>query len=116
MAALDYLCNAAEAVRLEPLVLAIVDTKGRAEEELARATDALERPGEAGEDLHPREAQRLGAMLRRSADLIDAYHHLSDNPLPCPEDTARILETLRELKEEAGEHFRAYRSELGPDR
>jgi hypothetical protein len=34
----------AEALRLEPLLLALVDAKGRFEEELERATDALRRP------------------------------------------------------------------------
>ena len=41
---LDGFCQVADALNHEPLILALVDAKVRAEEELARAQDRAERP------------------------------------------------------------------------
>src|SRR5918994_2682110 len=62
--ALEGLCIMAERLGQEPLLLALVDAKGRAEEELARSTDAAERP--EGVEVSESEDRRLKALLRRS--------------------------------------------------
>jgi hypothetical protein len=41
---LDGFCQVADGLNHEPLILALVDAKVRAEEELERATDRAERP------------------------------------------------------------------------
>jgi hypothetical protein len=66
---LNHLCAMADALMLEPLILAQADALGRAREEERRAEDRISRP--EGAELGPREEERLRAMLRRS----DAFNN-----------------------------------------
>lgn len=58
------MCSVADALLLDPLILALTDAKVRAEEELERLEDRLSRPD--GEQLHP---LRGGAPARASEAL-----------------------------------------------
>jgi hypothetical protein len=65
---LDGFCQVADGLNHSPLILALVDAKVRAEEELERARDRAERP--EGVQLSPREDERAprwrtGAATRR---------------------------------------------------
>ena len=101
----------AETLRNDALLLALTDAKDRAEEELERAQDRLSRP--EGETLHPREHERLEAMLRRSDALGNAYWKIFAEDWPAAENKAAILDTLKEMREEADEAFDRYRAECG---
>jgi hypothetical protein len=72
---LKGLCTMADALVLDPLILALADTLTRSREELARIEDRLSRsPLVEGErwprdKVHPREDERLIRMLRLSDGL-----------------------------------------------
>jgi hypothetical protein len=67
---LDGFCQVADGLNHSPLILALVDAKVRAEEELARAQDRVERP--EGVEVSPRERERVSALLTRSDALSNA--------------------------------------------
>jgi hypothetical protein len=77
---LDGFCQVADGLNHARLILALVDAKVCAEEELERATDRVERP--EGEELHPRERERLSAMLTRSDALSNAIVARLDHDSP----------------------------------
>jgi hypothetical protein len=58
---LEALCPVADALGLEPLLLALTDATYRADEEAERARDRVERP--EGVQVSPRERERLDTML-----------------------------------------------------
>jgi hypothetical protein len=108
--ALDGMCLLAERLNLEPLLLAVVDAKIRAEEELGRASDALHRP--EGADLSEGEERRLLALMRRSDALSSACVAVEDwSVTPAAKDAT--LEVLREMRDEASRNFEVYGHELG---
>jgi hypothetical protein len=108
---LDGFCQAADGLNHSPLILALVDAKVRAEEELERATDRLQRP--EGEELHPRERERLDAMLMRSNALSNAIavrvNHDNAERLGYAEEMA----ILEEMRREADEALERYKLEIG---
>jgi hypothetical protein len=108
---LEGLCTMADALMLEPLQLALVDAKGRAEEELERATDAAERP--EGVEVSEGEERRLRALLRRSDALNNAWVAVYDWPADSMAVVATTLEVLEEMKAEATHNFEVYRREVG---
>jgi hypothetical protein len=88
------------------------ENQDRAEEELERARDRLDRP--EGAELHRREEERLTALLRRSDGLDNAFWTVFEDMTRKSEQTrAEILEVLTELRQEAGEAFDRYRREVG---
>jgi hypothetical protein len=95
---------------LEPLELALVDAKIRAEEECERAADALHRP--EGALVSEGEDKRLKALMRRSDALTDASVAVEDWGARA-EVVAKTLEILREMRSEAHRDFMAYRREVG---
>lgn len=108
---LDNLCGMADALMLDPLILALGDALGRSREELARVADRLSRPEVA--QLGPRERERLQGLLRRSDALnvaLDAYER---NPDEYPAQREEYLRVLREVNREAHEQFMRYRGEVG---
>ena|SRR5829696_9898028 len=107
---LDGFCQVADGLNHEPLILALVDAKVRAEEELERATDRAERP--EGVQLSEREDERLMTLMRRSDALSNACAAVEDWSAN-PEDIADVLEILTEMKTEAHEAFLRYRREIG---
>jgi hypothetical protein len=107
---LEGMCQVADALMLEPLLLAMVDAKIRAEEELERAQDRAERP--EGVQLSEREDERLMTLMRRSDALGTACTALEDWGVD-PKDIADVLEILTEMKTEAHEAFLRYRREIG---
>jgi hypothetical protein len=107
---LDGFCQVADGLRHSPLILALVDAKVRAEEELARAQDRVERP--EGVQLSEREDERLMDLMRRSDALGTACTALEDWGVD-PKDIADVLEILTEMKTEAHEAFLRYRREIG---
>jgi hypothetical protein len=102
----------ADALMLEPLQLALVDAKVRAEEELERALDHEERPSEAGVQLTQKEEERLLGLMRRSDGLNFACVAVEDWSAR-PEVIAEALEVLTEMRLEAARNFEVYRRELG---
>jgi hypothetical protein len=112
---LNHLCGMADALMLEPVILALADALGRAREEERRAEDRLSRP--EGAELGPREEERLMGLLRRSDALgmgLDAYEQ---DPHEDAETREEVLGILRKEHEEAHEGFMRYRAEVGiPDR
>ena len=108
--ALDGLCSLAERLMLEPLELALVDAKIRAEEECELAADALHRP--EGALVSEGEDERLKALMRRSDALGSACVAVEDWEAR-PEAVAKTLEVLREMRSEAHRDFMAYRREVG---
>ena len=110
---LDHLCNVAEALWLDPLLLALVDAKSRAEDERERAVDRARRP--AGE-LTSREESTLRGLMTRADALSNAYMALKARRTDYPENVAPYLDVMRELKDDAHEQFVRYRREVGlPD-
>lgn len=108
--ALDGLCSLAANLMLEPLELALVDAKIRAEEECERAADALHRP--EGALVSEGEDKRLKALMRRSDALNMACVAVEDWSAS-PEVMADVLEILTEMRSEASRDFEAYRREVG---
>jgi hypothetical protein len=111
VAVLQGFCQVADALQSNPLILALVDAKVRAEEELERARDRAERP--EGVEVSPREDERLGAMLARSDALGNALATIEDHPCPSKRAQQQMLEVLGELQREASEAFERYRREVG---
>jgi hypothetical protein len=108
---LEALCPLADALGLEPLLLAFTDATDWADEELARARDRVERP--EGVKISSREDERLGAMLARSDALNNALATIEDHPCPSTRAQQQMLEVLGELQREASEAFERYRREVG---
>jgi hypothetical protein len=99
---LRHLADAADILMLEPLILAVGDAYSRAREELARAEDRLSRP--QGEELHPRERERLVKLEAR-------YEALAGADLATL--SAEAAEAFEEMRKEAGESLQRYRIEIG---
>jgi hypothetical protein len=95
----------------EPLILALVDAKVRAEEELARVEDRVERP--EGVQVSPREDERLMALMRRTDALSNACAAMEDWGSASPTYLARYLEVVKEMHVQAHEAFLRYRREIG---
>jgi len=95
----------------DPLLLALTDALLRAEEELARAQDRLERP--EGAEVHPRERERIMAMIRRCDALGTATWIVEEATIPNTAAKAATVSQLEELGREASEAFRRYRLECG---
>jgi hypothetical protein len=108
---LDGFCQVADGLSHAPLILALVDAKVRAEEELERARDRSERP--EGVDVSPREDERLKAMLERLDALGNTLVTIEDHPCPSKRAQLQMLEVLGELKREADEAFDRYKLEIG---
>jgi hypothetical protein len=108
--ALEGMCVLAERLMLEPLLLAVVDAKIRAEEELERAADALHRP--EGALVSEGEEERLRALMRRSDALNEACVAVEDW-CAIPAAKERTLEVLREMRDEASRNFEVYGREVG---
>ncbi len=111
---IDKLCGMADALMLEPLILALADALGRAREEERRAEDRLTRP--EGVELGPREEERLRAMMRRSDAFNNAVGAVLAEEDVREEIRAECLAVLEEACREAHEAFVRYRAEVGlPD-
>jgi len=110
---LDGFSQVADGLNHAPLILALVDAKVRAEEELERATDRAERSGAEGEELHPRERERLSAMLTRSDALSNAIAARVDHDHPERSGYAKQMAVLEELQREANEALERYKAEVG---
>jgi hypothetical protein len=111
VAVLDGFCQVADGLGHEPLILALVDAKVRAEEELERARDRAERP--EGVEVSEREDERLTALLNRDDALSNALATIENHPCPSKRAQLQMLEVLGELKREASEAFLRYRREIG---
>jgi hypothetical protein len=96
---LDGFCQVADGLNHSALQLALVDAKVRAEEELERAQDRTERP--EGEELHPRERERLEAMLTRSDALSNAIVARLDHDSPKRRGYVKQMAVLEEMRREA---------------
>jgi len=107
---LDGFCQVADALMLDPLILALVDAKVRAEEELERVQDRTGRPEDV--KVSPREGERLQALMRRADALANACAAMEDWSSSSPEYVARYLSVLREIRIEAHEAFLRYRREV----
>jgi hypothetical protein len=101
----------------DPLLLALTDAMDRAEEERERLKDRLSRP--EGEQLHPREHERLMGLMVRSDTfgtaewLMRKYAEDVNTRGGAVGDELAIMEAAAE---EANEHFDLYRAEVGiPD-
>jgi hypothetical protein len=108
---LDGFCTVADGLNHEPLILALVDCKVRADEEYERAYDRANRP--EGAELHPREEERLKALMRRCDALSNAYHTLLEEDWVYRTHQEETLAALKEMLDEANEAFRSYRREVG---
>jgi hypothetical protein len=108
---LDGFCQVADGLNHSPLILALVDAKVRAEEELERARDRAERP--EGVQLSPREDERLMDLMRRTDALSNACAAMEDWSSDSPTYLERYLEVLKEMHREASEAFLRYRREVG---
>jgi hypothetical protein len=108
---LDGFCQVADGLNHEPLQLALVDAKVRAEEELERARERAERP--EGVQLSAREDERLMDLMRRTDALSNACAAMEDWGSDSPTYLARYLEVLREMHVQANEAFERYRREIG---
>jgi hypothetical protein len=111
VAVLEGFCQVADGLQHEPLILATVDAKVRAEEELSRAQDRAERP--EGVELSEREGERLTALLNRDDALSYALATIEDHPSPSKRAQRQMLEVLGELKHEAHDAFLRYKAEIG---
>jgi hypothetical protein len=76
VAVLEGFCQVADGLNHEPLILALVDAKVRAEEELERLRDRVERL--EGVQLSEREDERLLGLMRRSDALSNACAAMED--------------------------------------
>ncbi len=108
---LDHLCGMADALMLDPLILALTDALGRSREESARLEDRLSRP--VGAQLGPREEERLRYLMRRSDALSTALCAVEDEETPYPDTQAEYLRILREDYKQAHKQFMRYRTEVG---
>ena len=117
---LQGLCTMADALVLDPLILALTDALTRSQEELARIEDRLSRPPiEEGEPwprdkAHPREDERIIRMLRLSDGLgtaswlIEKYAKEEYRPGSIDDQVAAV----KAASEEADEHLESYRKEV----
>ena len=96
----------AETLHNDALLLACTDAMTRATEELVRVEDRLSRP--EGENLHPRERERLLEMIERCDALSNAHWLVSANSL-----ASGYVGVIEEMKEEADESLDRYRAECG---
>jgi hypothetical protein len=110
---LDALCTMADALRLEPLLLALVDAKARAEEEMERAQDRAERQAKPGVQVTEREDERLLALMHRADALGNACVAVEDWAGTDHDYRERYLPVLTEMREEANHNFEVYRREVG---
>jgi hypothetical protein len=108
---LEGFCQVADGLNHSPLILALVDAKVRAEEELERARDRAERP--EGVQLSPREDERLMDLMRRADALSNACAAMEDWRSSSPEFLRRYLPVLKGMHQEAHEAFLRYRREVG---
>ncbi len=108
---LDGFCQVADGLNHSPLILALVDAKVRAEEELARAQDRVERP--EGVALSESEDERLMDLMRRADALSNACAAMEDWSAGTPEYLERYIGVLTEMRVEAHEAFLRYRREIG---
>lgn len=99
----------AETLRNDPLLLATTDALYGAEEELARAWERTKRQGSPGAPLTKREEDVLDFLLRRSDALGNAYTALLDSG----RGSAKELEDLQWVCDDATEHFTRYKLEWG---
>jgi hypothetical protein len=110
---LKPLCTMADALVLDPLILALTDALSRSQEELKRLEERLSRP--EGAQLHRREHERLQGLLSRSDGLgtalwlIEKYAKEECRPGSIDNE----VEAVRAAKEEADEQFARYREEVG---
>jgi pterin-4a-carbinolamine dehydratase len=102
---LDGFCQVADGLNHSPLILALVDAKVRAEEELERAREGVQ--------LSPREDERLMDLMRRTDALSNACAAMEDWSSDSPTYLERYLEVLKEMHREASEAFLRYRREVG---
>jgi len=109
---LDGFCQVADGLNHEPLILALVDAKVRAEEELERARDRAEHSGAEGVQLTARADERLLGLMRRADALGNACTAMEDWDSE-PEFLARYLSVITEMRVEAHEAFLRYRREIG---
>jgi hypothetical protein len=113
VAVLEGFCQVADGLNHEPLILALVDAKVRAEEELERARDRAERLAKPGVQLSEREDERLMTLMRRADALSNACAAMEDWGSE-PETRARCyLEVIAAMRVEAHEAFLRYRREIG---
>jgi hypothetical protein len=111
VAVLEGFCQVADGLNHEPLILALVDAKVRAEEELERLRDRVERL--EGVQLSEREDERLLGLMRRSDALSNACAAMEDWSDTSPEYLARYLPVLTEMRTQAHEAYLRYRREVG---
>ena len=116
---LKGLCTMADALVLDPLILALTDALTRSREELERLEDKLSRPplaeGESWrrDKVRPREDERLIRMLRRSDAfttalwLIEKYAKEECRPGSIDHE----IEAIWEANERAGEELHTCRKE-----
>jgi hypothetical protein len=107
---LEALCPVADALGLEPLLLALTDATDRADEEAVRAADRVERP--EGVQVSESEDRCLKALLDRSDALANALVAVEDWSAN-PKVIAPTREVLAQMSEEAHEAFLRYRREVG---
>jgi hypothetical protein len=108
---LDGFCQVADGLNHSPLILALVDAKVRAEEELARAQDRVERP--EGVEVSPRERERVSALLTRSDALSNAIGVRERYDTPERLGYAEEMAILEEMRREADEALERYKGEIG---
>ena len=101
----------AETLHNDPLLLAMTDAKDRAEEELERARDKVNRPEDA--KLHSREWERLQEMWRRSNAISNAWVLLATKDNEERVDHAEDLAILEAMRDEVNEALYRYRAECG---
>ena len=103
-----------ETLASDALVVALADAQERAKEELARVEERLSRP--EGEKLHPRERERLTAMMNRCDALSNAYCVVEAASIENADLKANTLKVLKAMRGEANEQLSRYRIECGiPD-
>jgi hypothetical protein len=111
VAILEALCPVADALGLEPLLLALTDATYRADEEAERARDRVERP--EGVQVSPRERERLDTMLMRSNALSNAIAVRVNHDNPERLGYAEEMAILEEMRREADEALERYKLEIG---
>ena len=116
---LKGLCTMADALVLDPLILALADALTRSREELARIEDRLSRsplvegerwPRDKPRDkVHPREDERLMRMLRLSDGLGTASwlirKYAAKNRVPLAADISDEVAAVQAASDEAHEHL-----------
>lgn len=111
VAVLEGFCQVADGLHNEPLILALVDAKVRAEEELERARDRAQRS--EGLQVSESEQERLEAMWVRSNTLSNAIGVRARHDNPERGGYAGKMAVLEEMRREADEAFLRYRREIG---